>query len=319
MHRRVPARALASRPEYDREHVRPRRPAAAGSAGAFRAGGLGARVRSALRTRRRPTPGASSRTCWSRPTWGPRAPPTSWRGCGRAMPRATIRSACCARRSSRSSAPIGPLDLGADGLDVILVVGVNGAGKTTTIGKLASDARRRGQAGEPRRERHVPRGSGRAARGVGGPRRAPSSSRRIAAPTRAPSRSTRSRSATARGADVLHRRHRRAAAHEAALDGRAPEGQARDREGGRDGRRDVPRARRADRAERDRAGPRVHGGRRRDRRGPDEDRRVGEGRDRACRPRGARSARSGYVGIGESARRTCARSTPAAFADRLLA
>jgi fused signal recognition particle receptor len=30
------------------------------------------------------------------------------------------------------------LDLGADGLDVILVVGVNGAGKTTTIGKLAA-------------------------------------------------------------------------------------------------------------------------------------------------------------------------------------
>jgi fused signal recognition particle receptor len=31
-----------------------------------------------------------------------------------------------------------PLDLGADGLDVVLVVGVNGAGKTTTIGKLAA-------------------------------------------------------------------------------------------------------------------------------------------------------------------------------------
>jgi len=34
--------------------------------------------------------------------------------------------------------PDRPLDLGADGLDVVLVVGVNGAGKTTTIGKLAS-------------------------------------------------------------------------------------------------------------------------------------------------------------------------------------
>ncbi len=34
--------------------------------------------------------------------------------------------------------PDRPIDLGADGLDVILVVGVNGAGKTTTIGKLAA-------------------------------------------------------------------------------------------------------------------------------------------------------------------------------------
>jgi fused signal recognition particle receptor len=34
--------------------------------------------------------------------------------------------------------PDRPLDLGADGLDVVLVVGVNGAGKTTTIGKLAA-------------------------------------------------------------------------------------------------------------------------------------------------------------------------------------
>jgi fused signal recognition particle receptor len=34
--------------------------------------------------------------------------------------------------------PDGPLALGANGLDVVLVVGVNGAGKTTTIGKLAA-------------------------------------------------------------------------------------------------------------------------------------------------------------------------------------
>ena len=112
------------------------------------------------------------------------------------------------------------LDLGADGLDVILVVGVNGAGKTTTIGKLAAML-----AAEGKQVSLAASDTFRAAAGeqlevwadragahlVSQDRGADPGAVAFDAVT----------SATARGADVLHRRHGRAAAHEAAPDGRA--------------------------------------------------------------------------------------------------
>jgi fused signal recognition particle receptor len=113
------------------------RPTAPGSAGAFRAGGLGARVRSLF--------AASDVDAWRdledllvKADVGPK---------GAADLVARVRA-----RYADGQDPVGllreeilailgsdrMLDLGADGLDVILVVGVNGAGKTTTIGKLAA-------------------------------------------------------------------------------------------------------------------------------------------------------------------------------------
>jgi fused signal recognition particle receptor len=108
-----------------------------GSAGAFRASGLGAKVRSLF--------GGAEVDVWReledllvRADVGPQASAdlvarVRARFTGGADPAALLRDEILAVLG-----PDRPLDLGADGLDVILVVGVNGAGKTTTIGKLAT-------------------------------------------------------------------------------------------------------------------------------------------------------------------------------------
>jgi fused signal recognition particle receptor len=108
-----------------------------GSAGGFTPTGLGARVRSVFGTDQ----------------------PDVWRELEDALIKADVGPKAAADLVSRVRAgyrqgddpvallhreilavlgPDRPLDLGADGLDVVLVVGVNGAGKTTTIGKLAA-------------------------------------------------------------------------------------------------------------------------------------------------------------------------------------
>jgi fused signal recognition particle receptor len=116
--------------------TRPVRPK--GSAGGFAAGGLGARVRS---------------------VFGGGAADDSWRALEDALIKADVGPKASADLVARVRAryrdgddpvallreeilavlgPDRPLDLGANGLDVVLVVGVNGSGKTTTIGKLAT-------------------------------------------------------------------------------------------------------------------------------------------------------------------------------------
>jgi len=112
-------------------------PTRAGSAGGFRAGGLGAKVRSVF--------GGEDADVWRaledllvKADVGPKASAdlvarVRGRFTTGADPAALLREEILAILG-----PDHPLDLGADGLDVILVVGVNGAGKTTTIGKLAS-------------------------------------------------------------------------------------------------------------------------------------------------------------------------------------
>ena len=113
------------------------RPTTTGSAGAFRAGGLGARVRSLFAT--------SEADAWRdledllvKADVGPK-------GAADLVARVRARYADgedpVGLLREEILAILGPdrwLDLGADGLDVILVVGVNGSGKTTTIGKLAA-------------------------------------------------------------------------------------------------------------------------------------------------------------------------------------
>jgi fused signal recognition particle receptor len=113
-------------------------PSVMGSAGGFLAGGLGSRVRS---------------------LFGNGEAGDVWRSLEDLLVKADVGPAASAdlvarvRDTYRSGAdPVGllhdeilavlgpdlPLHLGANGLDVVLVVGVNGAGKTTTIGKLAA-------------------------------------------------------------------------------------------------------------------------------------------------------------------------------------
>ena len=205
------------------------------------------RARGAFRAERPRAPGSGhcSRQRGRRDAWreledllikadvGPRAPPTSWRGCGRDTRRAPIRRSCCGRRCSRSSAPTTSCTSVPTALGVILVVGVNGVGQDDHDRQARASARRPRASGEPGRERHVPRGRGRAARGLGASGPARTSSRSSAAPTPARWPSTPSPSATARGSDVLivdtaGRLHTKQP-----VDGRAREGQARDREGGR--------------------------------------------------------------------------------------
>ncbi|MEP6757794.1 MAG: signal recognition particle-docking protein FtsY [Actinomycetota bacterium] len=107
------------------------------SAGAFRSGGLGAKVRSLF--------GGAEPDAWSqledllvKADVGPKAAADL---VARVRARFTTGADPAALLRDEILAVLGPdhpLDLGADGLDVILVVGVNGAGKTTTIGKLAT-------------------------------------------------------------------------------------------------------------------------------------------------------------------------------------
>jgi fused signal recognition particle receptor len=108
-----------------------------GSAGGFAPTGLGARVRALFGTEQSDV----------------------WRGLEDALIRADVGPTAAADLVGRVRAsyrpgddpvaalhreilavlgPDRPLELGADGLDVVLIVGVNGAGKTTTIGKLAT-------------------------------------------------------------------------------------------------------------------------------------------------------------------------------------
>jgi fused signal recognition particle receptor len=108
-----------------------------GSAGGFTPTGLGVRVRSLFGTEQ----------------------PDAWRGLEDALIKADVGPKAAAdlvarvREGFRQGddpvaalhreilavlGPDRPLELGADGLDVVLIVGVNGAGKTTTIGKLAA-------------------------------------------------------------------------------------------------------------------------------------------------------------------------------------
>ena len=109
----------------------------AGSAGGFAPTGLGARIRSLF--------GAQEGDVWReledalvKADVGPKASADLV-----ARVRASFRPGDDAvgllhREILAVLGPDRPLDLGADGLDVVLVVGVNGAGKTTTIGKLAA-------------------------------------------------------------------------------------------------------------------------------------------------------------------------------------
>jgi len=113
------------------------RPAAPGSAGAFRASGLGARVRSLFAAREADAWG-DLEDLLVKADVGPK-------GAADLVARVRARYADgqdpVGLLREEILAILGPdhiLDLGADGLDVILVVGVNGAGKTTTIGKLAA-------------------------------------------------------------------------------------------------------------------------------------------------------------------------------------
>jgi fused signal recognition particle receptor len=131
-HREYEALGRATEPD-----VRPRG-AADGSAGGFRPTGLGARVRSLFG-------GGEADDVWRaledllvKADVGPQASAdlvvrvrTAYRS--GADPVALLRDEILAVLG-----PDLPLQLGADGLDVVLVVGVNGAGKTTTIGKMAA-------------------------------------------------------------------------------------------------------------------------------------------------------------------------------------
>ena len=128
---------VRSRRTEDAVRAADARPTSTGSAGAFRAGGLGAKVRSLF--------AASEADAWReledllvKADVGPR-------GAADLVARVRARYAegedPAGLLREEILAILGPdrrLDLGADGLDVILVVGVNGAGKTTTIGKLAA-------------------------------------------------------------------------------------------------------------------------------------------------------------------------------------
>jgi len=123
--------------EADTAPARASTPAPTGSAGAFRAGGLGAKVRSVF--------GGRDTDAWReledllvKADVGPKG---SADLVARVRDRFTAGDDPAALLREEILAILGPdhpLDLGADGLDVILVVGVNGAGKTTTIGKLAA-------------------------------------------------------------------------------------------------------------------------------------------------------------------------------------
>ena len=109
----------------------------AGSAGGFRAGGLGAKVRSVF--------GGGQTDAWReledllvKADVGPKAAADLVE---RVRARFSTGADPAGLLHDEILAVLGPdhpLDLGADGLDVISVVGVNGAGKTTTIGKLAT-------------------------------------------------------------------------------------------------------------------------------------------------------------------------------------
>jgi fused signal recognition particle receptor len=108
-----------------------------GSAGGFKPAGLGARVRSLFTTEDGDV-WKSLEDLLVKADVGPRASADLV-----ARVRASFREgddpvALLRTEIMAVLGPDRPLDLGADGLDVVLVVGVNGAGKTTTIGKLAA-------------------------------------------------------------------------------------------------------------------------------------------------------------------------------------
>ena len=123
--------------EYARLEADVPAPSPTGPVDGFRAGGLGAKVRSVF--------GGGDTDAWGaledllvKADVGPKASAdlvarVRGRFATGADPAALLREEILAILG-----PDHPLDLGANGLDVILVVGVNGAGKTTTIGKLAS-------------------------------------------------------------------------------------------------------------------------------------------------------------------------------------
>ncbi len=114
-----------------------------GSAGAFGPSGLGARVRAAFGSNGEGDPWAGLEDVLLKADVGPRATAdllARLRARGGGDPVDLLREEIVA--------VLGPdheLDLGAPGLDVILVVGVNGSGKTTTIGKLAGRFVREGK------------------------------------------------------------------------------------------------------------------------------------------------------------------------------
>ena len=103
---------------------------------------------------------------------------------------------------------------------VVLVCGVNGTGKTTTIGKLANQAVGAGLEGGAGGLRHLPRRSGRAARGLGpAQRRAGDPGQGRGGSGRA--RLRRARARPRRRCGPPDDRHRRPAAEQAGADGRA--------------------------------------------------------------------------------------------------
>jgi fused signal recognition particle receptor len=111
--------------------------APAGSAGGFTPAGLGARVRSLF--------GADAGDIWReledvlvKADVGPKASADLVARVRAAYRPSDDPVALLHREILAVLGPDRPLELGADGLDVVLVVGVNGAGKTTTIGKLAA-------------------------------------------------------------------------------------------------------------------------------------------------------------------------------------
>ncbi len=122
----------------------PSRDTPGGSDGGFRTGGLGSKVRTLLGGDAGDDAWLALETLLIKADVGPRASADLV-----ARIRADFRAGAGAGAGADAAAllrdeiiavlgPDRPMDLGAEGLDVILVVGVNGSGKTTTIGKLAA-------------------------------------------------------------------------------------------------------------------------------------------------------------------------------------
>ena len=117
---------------------------------------------------RTPMPGARSRTCWSRPTSGPKASAdlvarVRGRFTAGADPAALLREEILAILG-----PDHPLDLRGRRPGRDPRRGRQRVGQDHDDRQARRDARGPGQTGQPGRQRHLPRRRGRAARGVGG-------------------------------------------------------------------------------------------------------------------------------------------------------
>ena len=110
----------------------------AGSPGGFRGGGLATKVRSLLGHDAGTDSWHALETLLVKADVGPRAAADLVARIRADFTGGEDPAALLRREILAVLGPDRAMDLGADGLDVILVVGVNGAGKTTTIGKLAT-------------------------------------------------------------------------------------------------------------------------------------------------------------------------------------